>query len=186
MMDTFEKQLLDYLQQRREQMKQEKNWVFPVGEFFFTRKDKADFAGCGPDSTVFDSAIIMGPVKLGRHVWIGPNTLLEGANDTLTIGDWVSIDAGVLVYTHDTTKRYVCGGKAPTQKAPVTIGDYTVIGSQSMVCCGVTIGKHCVIGANSFINKDIPDYSIAFGTPAKVVGRVEITENDVNFHYFDS
>ena len=42
---------------------------------------------------------------------------------------------------------------------------------------GVKIGNHCVIGANSFVNKDIPDNCIAFGTPAKVVGKVLITKN---------
>ena len=36
---------------------------------------------------------------------------------------------------------------------------------------GASIGKHCVIGANSIVNKDIPDYSIAVGTPARVIKR---------------
>ena len=36
---------------------------------------------------------------------------------------------------------------------------------------GVTIGKHCVIGANSVVNAPVPDYSIAVGSPARVVKR---------------
>lgn len=48
------------------------------------------------------------------------------------------------------------------------IGEGTWIGENvAIVSC--RIGKHCVIGANSFVNKDIPDYSVACGNPAKVV-----------------
>jgi acetyltransferase-like isoleucine patch superfamily enzyme len=42
----------------------------------------------------------------------------------------------------------------------------------TVVTKGVSIGRHCVIGANSVVNKDIPDFAIAYGSTAKVVGRV--------------
>lgn len=48
------------------------------------------------------------------------------------------------------------------------IGDDVWIGAQCVVRQGVTIGQGAVIGANSFVNKDIPPYAIAFGSPAKV------------------
>lgn len=55
-------------------------------------------------------------------------------------------------------------------KGKVIIGDETWIGDNvSIISC--KIGKHCVIGANSVVNKDIPDYSIAVGAPAKVIKR---------------
>ncbi len=55
-------------------------------------------------------------------------------------------------------------------KGEVIIGDNTWIGDNaSIISCKV--GKHCVIGANSVVNKDIPDYSVAVGSPAKVVKR---------------
>lgn len=53
-------------------------------------------------------------------------------------------------------------------KGAVIIGDGTWIG-ENVAIISCRIGKHCIIGANSTVNKDIPDYSIAVGSPAKVV-----------------
>ena len=64
-----------------------------------------------------------------------------------------------------------------SSKKPSSIGNNCFIGTYSIITKGVKIGNHCVIGANSFVNKDIPDNCIAFGTPAKVVGKVLITKN---------
>jgi acetyltransferase-like isoleucine patch superfamily enzyme len=60
--------------------------------------------------------------------------------------------------------------------APVTIGDHTWLG-ENVVVLGASIGKHCVIGSNSVVTKDIPDYSIAIGSPAKVIKRYNTTSN---------
>lgn len=55
-------------------------------------------------------------------------------------------------------------------KGEVIIGDETWIGDNvSIISC--KIGKHCIIGANSVVNRDIPDYCIAAGAPAKIVKR---------------
>ena len=58
------------------------------------------------------------------------------------------------------------------QKSPVYIGSGSWIGEH---CCiiGASIGKHCVIGANSVVTKDIPDYCIAAGVPAKIIKRYD-------------
>lgn len=57
--------------------------------------------------------------------------------------------------------------------APVRIGAHTWLGQNAVVLPGVTIGKHCVIGANAVVNKDIPDFSVAAGVPAKVIKRYD-------------
>lgn len=125
-----------------------------------------------------------GGVKIGSHVWVGPYTILDGSNAELVIEDFVSVDAGVMIYTHDSTKYYVSGGEVPYEKGPVTIKSNTVIGTMSMIGCNVTIGRHCVIGAHSFVNKDIPDFSIAAGVPAKIIGKVLLKKGKVQFEYF--
>ncbi|MEO6802231.1 MAG: DapH/DapD/GlmU-related protein, partial [Granulicella sp.] len=51
----------------------------------------------------------------------------------------------------------------------VEIGEGTLIGMGTMVLPNVRIGKRCVIGANSVVTSDIPDYSIAAGSPARVI-----------------
>ena len=61
-------------------------------------------------------------------------------------------------------------------KGEVIIGENSWIG-ENVSIVGAKIGKHCVIGANSFVNKDIPDYSIAVGTPAKVIKKISQKDN---------
>ena len=182
----FEAEFDELMRLRRERMKSDYNRVLPSGELIFNRFDKAKYLNCGEGSSIYDTAVIMGDVDIGSNVWVGPYTLLEGINGKLSIGDYVSIDTGVLIYTHDTTKHYISGGIAPVEKGDVTIGSNTVIGSMSMIGYGVTIGNHCVVAAHSYVSSDIPDNSVAAGVPAKVVGTVDINEDgNVSFHYFE-
>jgi acetyltransferase-like isoleucine patch superfamily enzyme len=63
---------------------------------------------------------------------------------------------------------------------PVVIGDGSWLGHGAVVLPGVTIGKHVVIGANSVVTKDIPDFSVAVGSPAKVIRQYDETHGWVN------
>lgn len=173
-----------WMAEKRQEMKDRYDRVLPSGELIFNRFEKGKYLKCGEGSSVYDTSVVMGEVEIGDHVWVGPYTLLEGSNAKLKIGNFVSIDAGVMIYTHDSTRYYVSGGKDPFVSGDVTIGDNTVIGTMSMIGCGVTIGKHCVIAAHSYVNRDVPDYSIAAGVPARVIGRVKIGEDGhASFEY---
>lgn len=169
---------------KRDEMKKKYNRVLPSGELIFNRFDKAEYLNCGKDSSVYDTCLVMGEVRIGNHVWVGPYTLLDGSGADLVIEDFVSIDSGVMIYTHDSTKYYVSGGISPFEKGAVTIKSNTVIGTMSMIAYGVTVGRHCVIGAHSFVNKDIPDFSIVAGVPGKVIGKTVLNEEGVRFEYF--
>lgn len=57
------------------------------------------------------------------------------------------------------------------------IEDYSFIGMGAKLMAGVKIGKHCIIGANSVVTKDIPDYSVAVGIPAKVIKKYNFESN---------
>lgn len=173
-----------WMAEKRQEMKDRYDRVLPSGELIFNRFEKGKYLKCGEGSSVYDTSVVMGEVEIGDHVWVGPYTLLEGSNAKLKIGNFVSIDAGVMIYTHDSTRYYVSGGKDPFVSGDVTIGDNTVIGTMSMIGCGVTVGKHCVIAAYSYVNRDVPDYSIAAGVPARVIGRVKIDEDGhASFEY---
>lgn len=58
-----------------------------------------------------------------------------------------------------------------TDVRPTSIGDDTWLGQNVCVLAGVRIGQHCVIGSNSTVTADIPDYSVAVGSPARVIKR---------------
>ncbi len=62
------------------------------------------------------------------------------------------------------------------QKPVVEIGEGSWLG-ENVCVIGAKIGKHCVIGANSVVTKDIPDYSIAVGAPAKVIKKYDFNTN---------
>jgi acetyltransferase-like isoleucine patch superfamily enzyme len=62
----------------------------------------------------------------------------------------------------------------PSNKQGITvkrtiIGENCSIGTGACILPGVTIGKHCIVGANSVVSKDIPDYSVVVGIPAKII-----------------
>ena len=57
----------------------------------------------------------------------------------------------------------------PLKYAPINIKDGAHIGIGSIIMPGVTIGRGAVIGAGSVVTKDVPDYSLALGVPARIV-----------------
>lgn len=176
-MSDFEKEFSDLISQKRDGMKQEYNRVLPTGELIFNRFDKAKYLNAGKNSSVYDTSVIMGDVVIGDNVWIGPYTLIESINGKVTIGDFVSINAGSYIYTHDSTKYYLSGGVDDFEKGDVTIGCNTVIGSMSIICYGVNIGTHCVVASNSMVNEDVPDYTVVAGNPAEKIGEVVINDS---------
>ena len=62
------------------------------------------------------------------------------------------------------------------QKGTVEIGEGSWLG-ENVCVLGARIGKHCVIGANSVVTRDIPDYSVAVGSPAKVIKKYDFNTN---------
>lgn len=173
-----------YMSSKRDDMRKKYDRVLPSGELIFNRFDKGAYLNCGAGSSVYDTSVVLGNVCIGDHVWVGPYTLLDGSAAPLVIGDYVSINTGAMVYTHDSTKNYVSGGVDPFVKGGVTIGHNTVIGAMAMIACNVSIGHHCVVAAHSYVNHDVPDCSIVAGAPAKVIGTVVQNEDGtVCFHY---
>ncbi len=156
---------------QREQLKSEFDRVLPFGEYISDRWEKAAFLGFGEQSSIYDSALVLGEVKVGKSCWIGPFVLLDGSGGGLHIGDHCDIAAGVQIYTHDTVDRVLYGKEI--SKASVTIGNHCYIGPNVVISKGVTIGDHVVIGANSFVNCDIPTHSKAYGTPIKIEARTD-------------
>lgn len=152
------------------------NRILPFGEYFIDRHEKARFMGFGEGTTLYDTSVILGNVSVAKNTWIGPFVVLDGSGG-LSIGSNCSISAGVQIYSHDSVEWAVSGGKAGYQYAPTVIGDNCYIGPNTIIEKGITIGKGSIIGANSFVNKNIPAYSKAYGTPIKIVERTSKVEN---------
>jgi len=113
----------------------------------------------------------------GRPSYISSKCDIDGTDySLLTIGEGVTISSYVRVLTHDWSPHTM--GKAMgvyTDKPlghikPISIGDFSFIGTGSIVMPGTSIGKGCVIGAGTVARGTIPDYSLVIGSPAKVIG----------------
>jgi acetyltransferase-like isoleucine patch superfamily enzyme len=152
----------------------------PFQDAVFDRFTRARELGFGEGSSVYNSASIYGDVRVGREVWVGPYTLLDGSGDGgLAIGDYCSIAAGAQIYTHDTVLRVLSGRTLPRTTAPVRIGACVYVGPLSIIAAGVTIGDRCVVAANSFVNADVPERTVVGGSPARRLGAVVGVGEDV-------
>lgn len=145
--------------------------ALPFADYVVDRWQKAKALGFGEGSSIYDSALVLGDVKVGTNTWIGPFTVLDGSGG-LVIGDNCSISAGVQIYSHDTVDWAVSGGRAKAANAPTRIGNNCYIGPNTVVAKGVSIGNGCIVGANSLVLADIEAGSKAFGTPCRTVGKV--------------
>lgn len=156
----------------------------PFSDEVFDRWERAKSLGWGTGSSIYDSAYVFGETQVGVNTWIGPFTIIDGSGK-LSIGDSCTISAGVHIYTHNNVKQTLSGGNLPIERAPVKIGANTYIAPQSILTMGITVGKHVLIAANSFVNRDVPDFAIMAGNPAKQIGIVVLKGDEIQFDYTD-
>jgi acetyltransferase-like isoleucine patch superfamily enzyme len=174
-LEALSRSLIELRSKLRDGVRQHWRRDLPFEEMLFDRWERAQSLGFGEGASIYHNSYVYGDVKVGRNTWIGPNTLLDGTGG-LEIGDYCSISAGVHIYTHDSVKWALSGGRAKYEHAPVRIGNCCYIGPQTIISKGVKVGDHCLIGANSLVTSDQDDYSIAAGSPCKVIGRVKVGE----------
>ncbi len=165
----FHDQIAAFQRMRDEETASKWNRHLPFGDYVLDRWERARHMGFGEGTSIYDSSLVLGNVKVGSSVWIGPFTVLDGSGG-LEIGDFCSISAGVQIYSHDSVQWAVSGGTAPYQYGPVRIGSRCYIGPNAIIAKGVTIGDGCIIGAQSLVLHDIPAGSKAYGVPCRVMG----------------
>jgi acetyltransferase-like isoleucine patch superfamily enzyme len=175
-MTDWERDCLDSYHRRREEMRAEWQRDLPFDELLFDRWERARALGFGEGASIYHTSYVYGDVSVGDKTWIGPHTLLDGSGGGLRIGAYCSISAGVQIYTHNTVRWALSRGAAEYDQAPTIIGDCCYLGPYAVVSKGVTIGSHSVVGAHTLVNRDVEAYSIVFGVPGRVVGRVEVDE----------
>jgi acetyltransferase-like isoleucine patch superfamily enzyme len=173
--EEIEKEIIEIFRGFREARMRQWRRVLPVGDEISDRWEKARYLGFGEGTSIYDSSLIIGDVKVGKNTWIGPFTILDGSGG-LEIGDYCSIAAGVQIYSHESIFWALSGGKMEYARGKTTIGSCCYIGPNTVVSKGVTIGDHCLIGANSMVNTNLNPYTIASGSPCKILGRINMDE----------
>jgi acetyltransferase-like isoleucine patch superfamily enzyme len=152
-----------------------------------------------PESAIILSSKIAGNVRIGEHVRIKDCTIfgsnvqigdyssieedssIHSEIGSVIIGKYCSIARKVEIQeiNHHINRIATCYINSKifdgdvkldiSSKGNIVIGHDVWIGAQSIILSGVTIGNGAIIGANSVVTKDIPSFSIAVGSPAKVV-----------------
>lgn len=130
------------------------------------------FKHCG-EGVIFHHNVLFSKgsnISIGEHSLINRYVMLDDRAD-ITIGSFVMVAAGVTIETHthpfdDFTVPVAYGGR---NGLPVSVGSNSVLGYNTVLMAGVQVGYRCIIGANSVVTKDIPDYTVAGGVPAKPI-----------------
>ena len=104
-------------------------------------------------------------VKFGKNVFINHSAILS-ASGGIEFEDGVSIAPGVRIATinHDFNERH-----SKYTYGKVLIKKNAWLGMNVTVCPGVTIGEYAVVAAGAVVTKDVPDYAVVGGVPAKVI-----------------
>jgi acetyltransferase-like isoleucine patch superfamily enzyme len=121
-----------------------------------------------------------GPVlRIGDRVGIRPYCFISAA-ESIVIEDDVII--GALSSVIDSDHTFSLGRPNvmhnPIATSPIRIGRGTWVAERVSVLRGADIGRCCIVGANSVVKDQLPDYSVAVGSPARVVGQVEGVDAD--------
>ncbi|GAB3930422.1 sugar O-acetyltransferase [Mucilaginibacter myungsuensis] len=110
-------------------------------------------------------------ITCGENVYFNVNCVVLDVMP-VKIGNNVFCASAVQIYT--ATHPLEADQRRVLENAkPVVIGDDCWIGGGAIICPGVTIGDRCVIGAGSVITKGIPSDSLAVGTPARVIRKID-------------
>lgn len=123
-----------------------------------------------------DGAIIGNDVIVGKSSYIDTNTII---GDQVKIQNLVSVYSGVtienkvfvgphVVFTNDLFPR----ATGDWEITPTLVKQGASIGANSTVICGITIGENALIGAGSVVTKDVPDFALVRGNPARIAGYV--------------
>jgi len=123
-----------------------------IVEDFATINNGVGDVSIGNNCGIGLSNIIIGPVTIGNYVMLAQNIVISGLNHGYE-------DVNLPPRLQKVTTK------------PITINDDVWIGANCVITAGVTIGKHAVVGAGSVVTKDIPEFCVVVGNPARVIKR---------------
>jgi UDP-2-acetamido-3-amino-2,3-dideoxy-glucuronate N-acetyltransferase len=141
-----------------------------------------DGADIGDGTKIWHFSHVLGGAKIGRNCSLGQNVSV-GAR--AIIGDGVKIQNNVSIYDEVILENGVfCGPSVvftnvfnPRSEVPrkdaymkTLVKHGATLGANCTIVCGVTVGRYAFIGAGAVVTKDVPDYALAYGSPARPNG----------------
>ncbi len=136
----------------------------------------------GEGTRIWHFSHILSNTKIGKNCIIGQNVMI---GPDVTIGDRCKIQNNVSVYKGVTLEDDVFVGPSAVftnvynprafierkkEFLPTVVKKGATIGANATIVCGVTIGRYAIVGAGAVVKRDVPDYAIVAGVPAKQIG----------------
>ena len=149
----------------------------------------------GEGTKIWHFSHVQSGAKIGKNCVLGQNVNI---GNNVVVGSYVKIQNNVSIYEGVTLEDYVfCGPstvftnvKNPRCKYPQRGSEYYIktlvkegasLGANCTIVCGITIGKHSFIGAGAVVTRDVPDFALLVGSPAKQIGWVSEAGEKLNF-----
>lgn len=134
---------------------------------------------CGKNLRVKRNADISMFIDVGNNSELGTNCIIQSFT---SIGDYVIMGPDIKIYTKNHGYENILTPMALQQLncESVKIGNDVWLGANVIITPGVKIGNHVIVAAGAVVTKDVPDYSIVGGVPAKLIkyrGTSDLTEN---------
>jgi UDP-2-acetamido-3-amino-2,3-dideoxy-glucuronate N-acetyltransferase len=139
-------------------------------------------AKIGEGTKIWHNSQIQAGAQIGKNCVIGHNCFI---GSRAKLGNGVKLESNIDVWDLVTLKDYVFAGpsivftndinpraKYPKggQWIPTLVKEGVSIGANATILCGITIGKNAFIGAGSVVTKNVPNYALVYGNPAKIQG----------------
>ena len=115
-------------------------------------------------------------VKIGEHCHFNPYALIDLMYpELITIGDNVTLGSYSMLFAHNnpTANLFLKQGDYPRKTGKINIKSGAVINPGAIITLGVTVGKNSIISSGSVVTKDIPDYCVVVGNPARIIKKID-------------
>ncbi|WP_421285729.1 acyltransferase [Aeromonas veronii] len=139
----------------------------------------------GNGTRIWQFSVVLCGARIGKDCNICAHTLVES---DVVIGDRVTIKSGVYIWDGVTIEDDVFIGPCvaftndrhprskiyPDEFSKMLIKNGASIGANATLLPGITIGRHAMVGAGAVVTKDVPDYAVVVGNPAKIIRYAEM------------
>jgi len=115
--------------------------------------------------------------QIGEGVYIGSQLIIVDEpedGEAVFIGDRAAISPRVTIIVSSRPNNSRIASHAPVAHGPVGIMSDAWIGAGSIIMPNVTVGEGAIVGAGSVVTKDVPPYTLVFGSPARPVRKIEV------------